>query len=200
MKLPSIREADNHELGKVVIVTSVLMIISAFILPIVFVMLLQDIFFFSRSHWIFSTPASAYIIFGAGMLWVPLVLIAFLSIKVWVEKREKTIRFVWVYGLSLMLCLPLFALGVSNYYYMDDQGIYYNDLASFSESGFLWDDITTVKRTYTSPDNSSVAAVEAYTFITKTGEEVEIPYHSRDTELRQIVNRVINEYNFEVID
>ncbi|MBU9711220.1 hypothetical protein [Evansella tamaricis] len=198
MKLPSIKHADNEVIGSVIIVTSIVMILSAFFLPVVFLMVLQDIFFFSRSHWYFAAPPSAYFMFGAGMLWIPIILITFLSVKVWMENRDRVISNVWVYGLLLILSFPIFALSISNYYYFDDEGIHYSELFSFSEAEHSWDDIEKVIRVTNS--EGGVSSVEEYIFILESGEELDVPFDTTKHEVRQIISRVIREYGYELIE
>lgn len=54
---------------------------------------------------------------------------------------------VWFKSIILVMFLasiPVFNLSLTNYYYLDKEGIHYNSLTSISEKEYKWDEIAKV--------------------------------------------------------
>ncbi|WP_028784523.1 hypothetical protein [Thalassobacillus devorans] len=148
-------------------------IIIAFMLsilaPITLMTILQDMFHFSRSHWIFMAPISAYIMFGSGFVWIGLMLILFLILQ---SKREKSP--VWVLITGIPVAFLFLVLSLNNYFYFQDDGITYNPIFSISPQHFQWEDIKEINQIYDKSEGTIF--LRDMNFQMKNGEEITFNY------------------------
>lgn len=137
------REASEDHHVKLVAYTIILYISSLFV-PFIVVATFQSMVYYSREQWFFSTPFSAYITFMGGMLFIAIVFTFYLIFRGRWEGRT----FKWVIGILLITSIPAFVFSLTNYYYLDDEGIHYNYLTSIKETEYKWDEITKVDVVY----------------------------------------------------
>ncbi|PYZ95562.1 hypothetical protein CR205_18710 [Alteribacter lacisalsi] len=191
----TLRNADTGRIAPFFIVFSFILIISAVFIPIVAVMIIQDVLFFSRDHWIFIRPTAAYVVFGAGMVWMAVVLLSTLFTKMWADRVEKPYRLTFLHMVLFLLAIPVYAYAVMHYTYLDDHGAHTNLLLSSEEKTIAWDDVTEVYREV-DPETNRILS---YTF--SDGEsDIYIPFRLTDTELRSHVRQVVNSYELDVTE
>ncbi|SDN58325.1 hypothetical protein [Alkalicoccus daliensis] len=191
--LKRLKEADANSLLPYVLTAGPLLMIMAFFVPFIAVMMIQDLLFFSRSHWSFIRPREAYLGFGAGMIWLAVCLFSLFAAKVIFERKK---REDWLSGLHIilmLLALPIFVLSIYHYAYLDEHGVQVNSFWSMSEESLAWDNVVYVSRV----EREGSREVLSYTF--SDGEKsLTIPYTTDDYQTRQAVNEVINVYAWEV--
>ncbi|MFG6113563.1 hypothetical protein ACGTN9_00130 [Halobacillus sp. MO56] len=159
-------------------------IIIAFMLsilaPVTLMTILQDIFHFSRSHWIFMAPISAYIMLGASFVWIGLLLILFLILR---SKRKKPP--VWVLAIGIPVAELFFVLSINNYYYFQDQGITYNPLFSISPQHYQWEDIERINQIYDKSEGTIF--LKDMLFQLKNGKDITFNYRPEFWEHRDSI-------------
>ncbi|WP_090842825.1 hypothetical protein [Alkalicoccus daliensis] len=191
-----INKIDHDDIDKVVIVAAVLAVIMAVFIPIVMVMLFQEIFFFDREQWLLSRPDLSYIVVIASFLIVPLAGITyFFTKKVW-YKRHPLIGGGFVL-LLMLLAFPVAYMGMMHYYYMDDEGFTYSPIASLEEEFFPWKDAEEV--IVITSEGDSVASYEAIEFVFSGGKRFELEANHEVFTYRQRIFRVIEENGGEVV-
>ncbi|TMW70093.1 hypothetical protein [Alteribacter natronophilus] len=191
----SLRDADTGRVAPVLVVSSLILIISAAFLPVVAVMVIQDVLYFSRDHWIFIRPTAAYVTFGAGMVWMAAVLLSTLFTKMWSDRRDQPYRLTFVHVVLFFIAFPAFVFGVNHYTYLDDQGAHTNQLFASGEKMIEWTDVTEVYREVDAESNR----ILSYTF-SDGNETIHLPFRVTDTELRSHVRNVVNHYGLEVTE
>ncbi|WP_210365408.1 hypothetical protein [Bacillus sp. REN3] len=177
---------------QILLALSIIILLTSLFLPIICVFILQDIFYHSKSHWIFSTPASAYITFMIGMIWISVVL--FFHIFMTSKYESSIIK--WVSSFFILWSIPLFVLGVSNYYYVDERGIHYNYLGSINETAYEWNNFKEVKEIYS--EKNGVSTIEEYEFITNDHEVIVLPFNLEFKEARKNILNILEENGVKV--
>ncbi|SDZ16967.1 hypothetical protein SAMN05421736_10754 [Evansella caseinilytica] len=193
-----IKNVDSDRLTVVVVVISIIFVLLSVLTSIVFIIVLQDIIYFSRSHWFFNAPVTAYLTFGAGMLWIPFVLIAYLITRLWKEKKGKELKHSWIFSVLLLVSIPICASGTANYYYMDDAGVYYNQLFSYSETSYKWEDITEARRMM--QKGGGTRSITEYVFVTSSGDSVSIPYDQDVAKYSRVIRQILEENGVQIED
>src|SRR5699024_3032833 len=108
---------------------SIFIILSIFV-PMPAVLLIQDMLFFSYEHLSFIRPTLAFVGFGAGMIWIAIVLFSFLLTKMYSEKKGRDYKLTGLHLVFLMLGFVLLAFSIFHYHYLDDYGIHSNAFLS----------------------------------------------------------------------
>ena len=161
---------NYEESSKIILVTAIIIMISSLFMPLVFVYFIQDYLYLSADKWFYDTPSSAYIIFMIGMLWLAVSLLLHLFLK-W-KFDWKGIK--WISLLLILGSIPFFMFGVSNYYYLDDKGVHFNDHTTFNSiSSYHWQDIKEAKEIFVK--SNGVTVLDHLTLVTKSGEVIELP-------------------------
>ncbi|MBT2691608.1 hypothetical protein J7E32_01125 [Bacillus sp. ISL-55] len=160
--------------SNIILVTAIILIISSLFMPLVFVYIIQDYLYLSADKWFYDTPSSAYVIFMIGMQWIAVTLFLYLFFT-W-KFEWKGIK--WITLLIMLGCVPFFMFGVSNYYYLDDQGMHFNDYNTFNTiNSYHWEDIKEAKEIFVK--SNGVTIVDHLNLVTKAGEVIELPYNSK---------------------
>ncbi|MFZ7946578.1 hypothetical protein [Neobacillus sp. 19] len=187
------KEADDEHSVKLVAYTIILYISSIFV-PFVLVASYQSMVYFSRSYWFFSTPFSAYITFMFGMIVIAVILTAYLIFRQrWEGKRLK-----WITGILILSTFPAFILSLTNYYYLDDDGIHYNGLTGLEENEYKWDEMAKVHIVYRNQQGTT--SLYQYKFVMADGSELTIPFNDKLSENKYKVEAKIKENNISVKD
>lgn len=187
------REFSEENSVKLVAYTIILYISSAFV-PFVIVASYQSMVYYSRSQWFFATPFSAYIAFMGGMLYIAVLLTLYLIFR----QRWDGSAFKWIIGLLILISLPVFFLSLTNYYYVDDDGIHYNQLTSLKEDEFKWEEMKTVHIVYR--NHQGTTSYYQYKFELKDGRVVTLPYNEKFDENRRRVNEKVEQNQIKVKD
>ncbi|WLR57526.1 hypothetical protein LC048_12095 [Mesobacillus subterraneus] len=165
---------NTENSSNVILVTAIILIISSLFMPLVFVYIIQDYLYLSVDKWFYDTPSSAYVIFMIGMLWIAVTLLLYLFFT-W-KFEWKGIK--WISLLVMLGCVPFFMFGVSNYYYLDDQGMHFNDYKTFNTiNSYYWEDVKEAKEIFVK--NNGVTVVDHLNLVTEAGEVIELPYNSK---------------------
>ncbi|MDZ5710635.1 hypothetical protein [Jeotgalibacillus haloalkalitolerans] len=193
--LNKIRNIDADTVTPYISTAAVLLILSAFFFPAIAVMFIQDMLFFSYDHWSFLRPSEAYIGFGAAMIWVAIVLLSFLFTKMHSERKDTIYKFAGLHVVMMALAVPVFALSIYHYVFLDENGVTGNSFWTFSEEHISWDEVEEVTRLV----DESNKAVLSYTF--SDGEKsITVPYNSREYETRRAILSAVQMYEWEVTD
>ncbi|ETI68202.1 hypothetical protein [Neobacillus vireti] len=187
------REASEDHHVKLVAYTIILYISSLFV-PFVVVASFQSLVYYSRSHWFFSTPFSAYITFMCGMLFIAVIFTVYLIFRERFEGRT----FKWVIAVLLIVSIPAFVQSLTNYYYLDEDGIHYNALTSFKEKEYKWDEITKVQVVYR--NHQGTTSLYQYKFEDRDGGVVTLPFNDYLSDHKWQIEGKIEENNIPVKD
>jgi hypothetical protein len=145
-----------------------ILFLSSLFMPFVFIFWLQDLLYHSKSHWVFIAPSIAYISFFIGMILIPTTL----TIHLILQSKLKQKWIGWVTGLLLICSIPFFALGVSTYYFLDDEGIHVNELMSLEETDYRWDTMKELKEVWVL--DNGVSRLNEYIMITEDDTELDV--------------------------
>jgi hypothetical protein len=75
-------------------------------------------------------------------------------------------------GLLLICSIPFFALGVSTYYFLEDEGIHVNELMSLEERDYRWDTMKELKEVWVL--DNGVSRLNEYIMITEDDTELDV--------------------------
>ncbi|WP_433750383.1 hypothetical protein [Falsibacillus pallidus] len=177
-----------QESGTFLFAWIVIMLISSLMLPIVLVYFIQDAIHFSKLHWLFKAPPSAYIAFMCGMLMITAGMIVYLIIKVKTDKKP-------VFLVSLIIILlssPLFYTSLNTYYYFDQEGLHYRELWSLGQSNYKWKDFKQVHAVFDKKPNRG-STLKEYEFVISENKTIVIPVDTAFMENRQRINASLEE-------
>lgn len=151
----------------------IISLICSFFMPFVLVILLHDVFHFSKSHWFFRAPFSAYVLGFSGLFLFSFLLALDEIIR---SKREDIGKRTgsWLILLSFLVTVVCYVYAANNYYFFDDKGLHYNKIFELSQRNLEWDDFSKVEQIVTRENNMEV--YKEHIFITKEGEKFVIPY------------------------
>ncbi|EKN65314.1 hypothetical protein BABA_21001 [Neobacillus bataviensis LMG 21833] len=185
------KEVDEEHSVKLVAYT-IILFISSFFAPFVIVASYQSMVYFSRSYWFFSTPFSAYITFMGGMLFIAAIMTIYLIFR----QRENARKLKWITGILLLISIPVFILSLTNYYYMDDKGIYYNGLTGIEEKEYKWNDMAKVHIIYRNHQGST--GFYQYKFEMTDGSKIILPFNDKLSENKFRIEAKIKELKIPV--
>ena len=165
---------NSDDTSNLILVSAMIIMISSLFMPLVFVYFIQDYLYLSADKWFYVTPPSAYVIFMIGMLWIAVTLLLHLFLK-W-KFDWKGIN--WVSLLLVLGSIPFFMFGVSNYYYLDDRGMHFNEHKTFNTiDSYYWNNIKEAKEVFVK--SNGVTVIDHLTLITESGEVIELPYNTK---------------------
>jgi hypothetical protein len=169
-----------------------ILFLSSLFMPFVFIFWLQDLLYHSNSHWTFIAPSSAYLSFFIGMLLIPIALTIHLII------RSKTnIRWIgWITGLLFVCSIPFFALGVSTYYYLDNDGIHMNELMSLEEIDYRWETMKELKEVWVL--DNGVSRLDEYILITEDDSEVDLTASFKEHHVKMKTYQTLEEHGIKI--
>lgn len=193
--LLSIKRSESTEEKHVILVayTIILYICSIFV-PFIAVPSYQSMVYYSRSQWFFSTPFSAYITFMGGMIYIAVILTLYLIFR----QRWEGIWFKVVLGAMILASIPAFISSLTNYYYLDNEGIHYNTMKSLKEKEYRWDRISKVHILYR--NHQGTTSFYQYRFEMPDGSEITIPSNDKLVEHKWRVENKIKENKIPTTD
>ncbi|MEH7309184.1 hypothetical protein V7137_29535, partial [Neobacillus drentensis] len=168
MHLIKRRETSEQNHVKMVAYIIILFISSLFV-PFIAVASYQSMVYFSRSHWFFSTPFSAYFTFMGGMIYLAVMLTIYLIFR----QCWESLWFKMIMVVMLLVSIPAFVCSLTNYYYLDNDGIHYNTLMGLKEKEYRWDRIAKVHIEYR--NHQGTTSFYQYIFEMPDGSEITIP-------------------------
>ncbi|MBM7097455.1 hypothetical protein JSY36_17105 [Bacillus sp. H-16] len=187
---------DPDQLNMVLVILSVMIFLSSFMLPLVFILILQDVFYFSRDHWIFVAPRSAYYTFGAGMLWTVLIMVAYMIVSHLRDRAKKETKHGWAFVLAGLLFIPICTLGVTNYYFIDDEGFHINELTSYQADHYPWGSIEEVQ-TYGEENGDYYTH---FVFRTENNDTFTLTYDHNLASMRRNIFRTLEAHGAEILE
>ncbi|MBM6619313.1 hypothetical protein [Bacillus suaedaesalsae] len=132
----------QFDLSKFLIMTSIILVFSCIFLPFVVIYTYQDIFISNHINgWFFTTPNSNYAIFAGSLFWFAIVMILYLIYRNRMLLKGKKVKHL----LFLILAFPgaiAIILSLNHYFYLDNQGIHYNEFWGVGTETFKWQDVT----------------------------------------------------------
>ncbi|RHW41571.1 hypothetical protein D1B31_07585 [Neobacillus notoginsengisoli] len=165
---------SNTEKRPVLVVTwAIILFVSSFFMPYVIVFLIHNSFFQSREQWLFEAPGSGYLTFMIGMIWIPIVMI----LHVIIQSKYK-VKYMRLISMALIsLSIPFLLLGATHYYYIDNNGLHFNELKTFNKtSTYEWSSLKEVKQVYAERKEDGSVYFDHYEFITGDNKQIIIPY------------------------
>lgn len=168
------------------IVWAIILFVSSLFMPFVIVYLIHNSFFQSRDQWLFETPGSGYVTFMIGMVLIPIIMITHVIIQ-----SKYNLKFMrWISLALISLSIPFFLLGSTHYYYIDNEGLHYNELKTFKKvDTYDWGSFKEVKQVYAEREEDSSIFMDHYEFITADGKLITIPYKAS---LRNVEGHILD--------
>ncbi|MBT2680119.1 hypothetical protein J7E38_13980 [Bacillus sp. ISL-35] len=180
----------SENTSNIILVSAIILIISSLFMPLVFVYFIQDYLYLTKDKWFYVTPPSAYILFMVGMLWLAVTLLLYL----FVQWKFEWGGFKWLTILLMLGSVPFFMFSISNYYYLNDKGLHFNEASSFNEVvSYGWKDIKEAKEIFVK--NKGVTVSDHYLFTTNNGTVIELPNNSKVTYNKQRIMEKLQEFN-----
>ncbi|WP_156324625.1 hypothetical protein [Bacillus sp. FJAT-27245] len=180
---------------KYILIISIMLFISSLFMPFLLVYLIQESLYSSKDILYFKTPPSSYVTFGVGMMWIALVLLVFVMAK----KKFDLGEMKWLSLLFIPLSIPFFMFSISNYYYLDKDGIHANELKSYNAiETFRWDEMKEVKEIYA--NERGMTTIKAYQFTTKDNRVFELPHDKKLLPFRAGLMKMLRESNVAITD
>jgi hypothetical protein len=169
-----------------------ILFLSSLFMPFLFIFWLQDLLYHSNSHWTFIAPSTAYISFFIGMLLIPIALTFHLIIQ---SKSDK--KWIgWLTGLLLICSIPFFTLGVSTYYYLDENGVHISKLMSLEETDYRWDTMKELKEVWVL--DNGVSRLDEYIFITEDDLEINLTAAFKEHSIKMKTYQILEEHGVKV--
>jgi hypothetical protein len=169
-----------------------ILFLSSLFMPFVLIFWLQDLLYHSKSHWVFIAPSTAYISFFIGMILIPTTLTIHLIL---ISKlKQKWIG--WVTGLLLVCSIPFFALGVSTYYFLDDEGIHVNELMSLEETDYRWDTMKELKEVWVL--DNGVSRLNEYIMITEDDTLINLSVAFREHHIKIKTYQMLEQHGVKI--
>ncbi|PTL40158.1 hypothetical protein [Alkalicoccus saliphilus] len=187
---------DYDDIDKGIVVTAILAVLMAVMMPIVIVLLFQEIFFYNQDQWLLSRPALSYIIVIGSFLVIPVAAIIYFSTKkIW--KRMHPIVGGAAFLLIALMALPIAFSGMMHYYYFDDEGFSVNPLFSFEENHYAWEEIDQIALHINEEgDRASYESIELFFSV---GQRYELSMNSELVTYRQRIFRSVEEHGGEIL-
>ncbi len=180
----------SENTSNIILVLAIILIISSLFMPLVFVYFIQDYLYLTKDKWFYVTPPSAYILFMVGMLWLAATLLLYLFVQWKFEWKG----FTWLTILLMFGCIPFFMFSISNYYYLNDEGLHFNEAKSFNEiHSYGWKDIKEAKEIFVKTKGVTVS--DHYMFTTSDGNVIELPNSSKVVFNKQRIMEKLEENN-----
>ncbi|WP_066061841.1 hypothetical protein [Neobacillus soli] len=182
---------ENHVM---LVVYTIVLYLSSLFVPFVVIASYQSTFYFSRAQWFFSTPFSAYITFMGGMLFIAVILTIYLIFR----ERWEGPRFKWITGILIIASIPAFIFSLTNYYYLDEDGIHYNSLMGLKETEYKWEEITKAQKVYR--NHQGTTSLLQYNFEIGDSGKVTIPFNDKLSEHKWQLEEKLKENNIPMKD
>ncbi|CAM3726505.1 hypothetical protein [Mesobacillus thioparans] len=180
----------SENTSNIILVSAIILIISSLFMPLVFVYFIQDYLYLTKDKWFYVTPPSAYILFMVGMLWLAVTLLLYL----FVQWKFDWKGFKWLTILLMFGCIPFFMFSISNYYYLNDEGLHFNEAKSFNEiQSYGWKDLKEAKEIFVKTKGVTVS--DHYMFTTSDGNVIKLPNNSKVAFNKQRIMEKLEEYN-----
>ncbi|MBM7552250.1 hypothetical protein [Thalassobacillus pellis] len=164
---------QGSQINYLIIAIIIISFVLSFIAPFALLAIFQDIFFFSREHWVFQGPPSAYITLGASFLWISIILSIYIIFKFKREDKNKKAPH-WMLIAGFPVAILLIILAINNYYFFEKNGFAYNTLFAWEQQKYQWSDVQEIDKVY--EKNEGTIFLKQIIFHLNDGETIEISY------------------------
>lgn len=133
--------------GSLLITIAVILLFASVPIGIFLVSFIHQSIYLDRSYWFFESPMSSYITMVLVFLIIPvlLIIIAIYLFKTDESKKRSYIVFI-ASAFTLLIMSTGCYLSIDNYYYMDKNGLYYDELWKLEQTVYSWNEITEMKQ------------------------------------------------------
>jgi hypothetical protein len=133
--------------GSLLITVAVILLFASVPIGIFIVTFIHQSIYIDKSHWFFDSPMSSYVAMVAVFLIIPvlLIIIAIYLFKT-DESRKRSFNVFIASALTLVIMAAGGYLSIDNYYYMDKNALYYDELWKLEQTVYPWDKITEMKQ------------------------------------------------------
>ena len=184
---------DTEKVTWILLVSAIILLISSLFMPLVLVFIIQDYLYLSSSKWFYEAPASAYVVFMIGIQWIALMIM----LHIFIQWRFDFKMFKWITMLLMTLSIPCFMFAISNYYYLDDNGIHFNELDTFNTiTSYQWADFKEAREVYSK--SNGVTGLDHFELITTDGEVIELKTSQKMTGAKHRMLEKLNENGVSV--
>ncbi|HLS36157.1 MAG TPA: hypothetical protein VK061_07965 [Bacillota bacterium] len=190
-----LRDIETARISRFILMTSTLILLLAFILPVPIVLFIQDTLYFSYDHDLFIRPPKAFRGMFIGLVWIAGTLLSFLFTKMYAEKKERPYKWTLPHILSLIVGIAICLLSIHHYYYFAGDTLAENDFFALTENKLSLNDVDHVSREVA----ESNYEIFSYTFTTSNN-EITVPYDARDVEQMRFTYGLIDIYEWEIED
>jgi len=130
------------------------------------------------------------------MLIVPIMSILYLFTKYWLDKKQISLKLGWLFFIVSFAIFPMSALGVMNYYYIDDSGLHYNHIFETFETSYLWEEIVEI----VPYGKEGEQYYSHFMFEKEDGIQVEVPATWEFMNYRQRVFQLVEDHGGEIAE
>lgn len=133
--------------GSLLITAAVILLFASVPIGIFIVSFVHQSMYLERSYWFFDSPMSSYVTIVAVLLIIPIFLII---IAIYLfrtdESRKRNVNVFIASLVTLLVMISGIYMSLDNYYYIDKNGLHYDELWKLEKSFYSWDDITAMKQ------------------------------------------------------
>ncbi len=129
-----------------------------------------------------------------GMLFIAVILTIYLIFR----ERWEGPRFKWITGILIIASIPAFIFSLTNYYYLDEDGIHYNSLMGLKETEYKWEEITKAQKVYR--NHQGTTSLLQYNFEIGDSGKVTIPFNDKLSEHKWQLEEKLKENNIPMKD
>ncbi|WP_423406713.1 hypothetical protein AABM38_12445 [Heyndrickxia sp. MSNUG] len=141
------REHNADRAGSLLVTTAVILLFASVPIGIFLVAFIHQSFYLKNNYLFFDTPMSSYVTMVAMFLIIAVLLI-FIAIYLFKSYESKKRSFILVLSTLITIVITIIGgyLSLDNYFYMDKEGLYYDDLWGLEKTAYSWDEITAMKQ------------------------------------------------------
>ncbi|MBT2638212.1 MULTISPECIES: hypothetical protein [unclassified Bacillus (in: firmicutes)] len=133
--------------GSLMITVAVILLFASIPISIFIVTFIHHSVYLDRSHWFFDSPMSSYIMMIVVFLIIPVLLIIMAIYLFKTDESKKRSFNLFIASVFTLLFMASGGyLSLDNYYYMDKNGLYYDELWKLEKTVYHWDEITSMKQ------------------------------------------------------
>jgi hypothetical protein len=173
--------------GSLLITVAVILLFASVPIGIFIVTFIHQSIYIDKSHWFFDSPMSSYITMVAMLMIIPVLLII---IAIYLFKTDESRKRSFHVGVASIFTLLIMGAGgylsIDNYYYMDKDGLYYDELWKLEQTVYPWDRITEMKQVNKKEAGTLTPDKLVFTY---DNEKIELPLSPK---LRNEVDPVID--------
>lgn len=184
--------------GSLLITVAVILLFASVPIGIFIVSFIHNSVYLDRSHWFFDSPMSSYITMVAVFLIIPVLLI-FMAIYLFKtdESRKRSFNVFIAAAFTLVIMAAGGYLSIDNYYFMDKNGLYYDELWKLEQTEYSWNEITEMKQINKKEGGTLTPDKVIFTYDDK---RIELPLTPKlRNEIDPVINYIENTKGVELV-